>query len=157
MSARSRRRHRRTSRKRNPLLLTLLVLGSTVALVVMGLGLYVISVAAEAPPIDELQPIQQGENSQIFAADGTRLGFIQSDLARDEIPIGKIPEELQQATIAIEDERFYEHNGVDFEGVARAAVENLEAGRDREARAAEVREAAHRALREAGVLPEPGP
>ncbi len=128
MSARSRRRHRRTSRKRNPFLLTLVVLGATAALSVMILGGYVISVAAEAPPISELQAVDQGENSVVYAADGSRLGFIQSDEARTPVTIDKIPEDLQQATVAIEDERFYEHNGVDLEGITRAAFENLEAG-----------------------------
>ena len=94
----------------------------------MSFGLYVISVAAEAPPIDTLQPVRQGENSVVYAADGSRLGYIQSDEARTSVTIDKIPEELQDATVAIEDERFYDHNGVDLEGVARAAVENIEAG-----------------------------
>jgi penicillin-binding protein 1A len=128
MSARSRRRHRRTSRKRNPFLLTLLICGAIAALGVMTFGLWVISVAAEAPPIEDLHPIEQGENSLVFAADGSRLGYIQSDEARTPVTLHKIPQYLQQATVAIEDERFYDHHGVDLEGVARAAVENLGAG-----------------------------
>ncbi len=128
MSARSRRRHRRTSRKRNPFLLTLLIFGATFALGVMTFGIYVMGVAADSPDIDTLEPVRQGENSVIFAADGTRLGYIQSDEARTSVPMDKIPEDLQNATVAIEDERFYKHNGVDVEGVARAAVENLSAG-----------------------------
>ena len=128
MSARSRRRHRRTSRKRNPFLITLVVLVAAIALCVMSFGLYVISVAADAGSIDELKPVEQGENSIVFAADGSRLGYIQSDEARTSVPIEKIPQDLQDATVAIEDERFYEHNGVDLEGVARAAFENIEAG-----------------------------
>jgi penicillin-binding protein 1A len=128
MSARSRRRHRRTSRKRNPFLLTLLILVAILALAVMGFGLWVISVAAEAPPIEELRPIDQGENSIVYAADGSRLGYIQSDEARTPVTLDKIPDDLQHATVAIEDERFYDHNGVDLEGVARAALENIGAG-----------------------------
>jgi penicillin-binding protein 1A len=128
MSARSRRRHRRTSQKRNPFLVTVVVLAATLALGVMTFGLYVISVAAEAPPLDELEPVSQGENSIVYAADGSRLGYIQSDEARTAIDIERIPDDLQEATVAIEDERFYEHHGVDLEGVARAAVENIEAG-----------------------------
>jgi penicillin-binding protein 1A len=128
MSARSRRRHRRTSRKRNPFLLALVICGSVLSLVVMSFGLWVLSVAAEAPPIDQLQPVDNGSNSIIYAADGSRLGYIQSDEARTPVKISQIPDELQEATVAIEDERFYEHNGVDIEGVARAAFENLEAG-----------------------------
>ena len=128
MSARSRRRHRRTSRKRNPFLLALVVCFAVLALGVMSFGLWVISVAAEAPPIDELRAVEQGENSVVYAADGSRLGYIQSDEARTPVTIDTIPENLQHATVAIEDERFYDHNGVDLEGVARAAVENLGAG-----------------------------
>ncbi len=132
MSSRSRRRRFRASRKRNPFLLALLVLGSAGALVVMSFGLYVISVAADSPSVDELQPVDQGENSIVFAADGSRLGYIQSDEARTSIPISRIPESLQQATVAIEDERFYEHSGVDLEGITRAAFENLQAGEVRQ-------------------------
>ena len=132
MSARSRRRLRRTSRKRNPFLLTLLVLGSCLALATMGFGVWVISVAAEAPPIEELQPVDVGENSIIYAADGSRLGYIQSDTARTPVPLDKIPDELQVATVAVEDSRFYKHHGVDVEGVVRAAVSNLEAGEIKE-------------------------
>ena len=72
------------------------------------------------PRSTQLQPVDSGENSIIYAADGSRLGYIQSDEARTPVPIDKIPEDLQDATVAIEDERFYEHNGVDLEGVARA-------------------------------------
>lgn len=128
MSARTRRRRGRAGRKRNPFLLGLLILGSGVALVVMSFGLYVISVAAEAPPLDQLQPVRNGENSIVYAADGSRLGYIQSDEARTSITIDKIPQNLQDATVAIEDERFYKHNGVDFEGITRAAFENISAG-----------------------------
>src|SRR5262245_1588832 len=128
MSARSRRRHRRTSHRRNPFLLALVVIGAGLGLVAMIFGSYVLSVAAEAPPVEDLQAVDQGANSVVFAEDGTRLGYIQSDEARTPVSIDRIPEDLQHATVAIEDERFYEHSGVDLEGVARAALENLEAG-----------------------------
>lgn len=41
-------------------------------------------------------------------------------------PITEIPDVLKKATIAIEDERFYQHRGIDFEAIARAIVRNLE-------------------------------
>jgi penicillin-binding protein 1A len=132
MSARSRRRHRRTSRKKNPFLVALLGAGSLLALGTMIFGIWVMSVAAQAPPIDELQPVDQGANSIIYAADGSRLGYIQSDTARTPVPLEKMPEDLQHATVAIEDSRFYDHHGVDVEGVLRAAVSNLEAGEVKE-------------------------
>ena len=129
MSARSRRRLRRTSRKRNPFLLVLLVLAACLALGAMSFGLWVLSVAAEAPPIAQLQPVDVGENSVIYAADGSRLGYIQSDTARTPVDLDRIPDDLQKATVAIEDSRFYDHHGIDLEGVIRAAVNNVEAGR----------------------------
>ena len=95
---------------------------------VMSFGLYVLSVAAEAPSIENLRPVEVGRNSVVFAADGSRLGYVQSDEARTPVKLGYVPQHLRDATIAIEDERFYDHNGIDIEGAARAAVENIEAG-----------------------------
>ena len=109
-------------------MLALLVALSGIALVVMSFGLYVISVAADAPAIDELAPISAGENSIVYASDGSRLGYIRSDQARTPVSMKRIPQDLQDATVAIEDERFYEHDGVDFEGITRAAFENISAG-----------------------------
>ena len=100
-----------------------------IAIPVLGIGIWALDVAAEAPPIDELKPIDKGENSEIFAADGTRLGFIRSDESRTPIPLADVPQTMQDATVAIEDDRFYEHSGVDFQAILRAAVENFEAGK----------------------------
>jgi penicillin-binding protein 1A len=44
------------------------------------------------------------------------------------VPSARIPDVMKQATVAVEDERFFEHHGVDFLGVARAMMENLRAG-----------------------------
>ena len=46
---------------------------------------YVLAVAATAPDIDELKPIDKGASSEIFAADGSRLGYVQSDTIRQPI------------------------------------------------------------------------
>jgi penicillin-binding protein 1A len=129
MTQRARRRHRRSQNKRSKILLGLGVIAATVAIGVLSVGLWALSVAAEAPPIEELKPIDKGTNSQIFASDGTRLGFIRSDESRTPVPLDNIPEAMQEATIAIEDERFYEHDGVDPNAIARAALENIEAGK----------------------------
>jgi penicillin-binding protein 1A len=86
---------------------------------------YVISVAASAPPLDSLKPRDLGSQSEVRAADGTRLGFIQSNELRRPVGGSHIPKSLKQATVAIEDQRFYHHKGVDYAGVVRAAVKNL--------------------------------
>src|SRR3712207_3019622 len=57
------------------------------------------------------------------------LGFIQSDILRTPVTSKEIPQSLKDATVAIEDERFWSHNGVDAEGVVRAALKNIESGK----------------------------
>ena len=90
-----------------------------------GVG-YIASLAASAPSIDQLQPADQGAISTVYASDGrTRLGFIQGDTLRTPIGAGRMPLTVRQATVAIEDRRFYQHRGVDFEGVVRAAIKNI--------------------------------
>jgi penicillin-binding protein 1A len=104
------------------------VLLAAIAIPILSVGVWAIDVAATAPNIDDLKPIDKGENSEILASDGSRLGFIRSDESRTPIDLEEIPEVMQEATIAIEDERFYEHDGVDWNAVVRAAIENIEAG-----------------------------
>ncbi len=55
-------------------------------------------------------------------------GIIDANIIREPVGLRAIPKNLQQATIAIEDENFYEHDGVDFSAIIRATVENVEAG-----------------------------
>lgn len=95
---------------------------------VLAAGGWVMSIAGEAPNVNAMKPINKGLNSVIFAGDGSRLGLIDSDEFRRPVPLGDIPVDLQNATIAIEDERFYKHNGIDVQGGIRALVRNIEAG-----------------------------
>ena len=88
-----------------------------------------LDVAAEAPSLAACKKVDRSGNSVIYAADGSKLGLIDSDEARAPVAIERIPKQLQLATVAIEDQRFYEHGGVDPEGIARAALKNLEAGK----------------------------
>jgi penicillin-binding protein 1A len=128
MSARSRRRHRRTSRKRNPFLVTLFVLGSIGALGVLGFGLWLVNVYDSAPSLASLRPITNGTVSKVYAADGSLLGVIHSDKIRQPIVSDKIPQDLKDATVAIEDKRFYDHGGIDPSAIVRAGWEDLTAG-----------------------------
>ena len=88
---------------------------------------WVVSVVQETPDIQDLEPRPEGAVSTVYAADGTRLGFIASDTLRRAIPGGQIPLVMKRATVAIEDRRFYKHDGVDLVGVVRAAVKNVTA------------------------------
>jgi penicillin-binding protein 1A len=128
MTYRERKRYRR-GRKRNKILLAVLVLVICVVIAVLGLVGYVLAVSSTAPPLSSLKPVDQGTSSVVYAADGSRLGFIQSDEIRTPVPLRRIPDSLRAATIAIEDERFYKHGGVDYEAIGRAAWKDLKAGR----------------------------
>ncbi len=90
---------------------------------------YVVGIASSGPDLDGLKPVEQGANTVVYAKDGkTRLGFIQSTTLRQPVPSTSIPKIMNDATVAIEDRRFYQHKGVDFEGVVRAGVKNLRSG-----------------------------
>jgi penicillin-binding protein 1A len=108
--------------------LALGVLFACVGIAAASFALWVLDVMASAPDIDTLEPAEAGANSEVFAADGTSLGFVQADVLRTPVTLDEIPKRLRNSTIAIEDEHFYEHDGVDFGAVARAAWENIEAG-----------------------------
>jgi penicillin-binding protein 1A len=132
MSRRDRQRRRRRSKggPARPLFLALGVITTFAALAVLGAVGWVVSVANSAPSLDTIKPQDQGAASVIYAADGSRLGFISSDILRTPITGGQIPQVMRDATVAIEDRRFFDHKGVDFEGVVRAAVKNLESKDD---------------------------
>src|SRR3954471_4008844 len=129
MSAR-RERIRRSRQRRGVgrvLALTFGVLSAFAAIGVLGAVGYVVSIANDAPDISTIKPKDQGVNSVVYASDGkTRLGFITSDILRSPVPSTSIPQVMKDATVAIEDSRFYKHKGVDFEGIVRAAMKNLQ-------------------------------
>ena len=130
MSAR-RRRRRREQNAGSPGKKVLVGLAAVVTCVAIAAGagaLWVLDVAASAPSIDTLKPADSGANSEVFAADGTSLGYVQADVLRTPVPLKEIPNRLQSATIAIEDENFYDHSGVDYGAILRAGIENFEAG-----------------------------
>lgn len=113
------------------------MLGVTVCLAVAGLALggvaiWVLDTANSAPSIDTLKPADSGANSEVFDAEGNSLGYVQSEVLREPVKLKNVPKVLQQATIAIEDENFYEHGGVDYAAIVRAGLENLEAGEVRQ-------------------------
>src|SRR3954451_5319539 len=105
-----------------------LVLAALCLAVLSAVG-WVIAVAASAPHIKDLKPRDKGQNSVVYAADGSRLGYVASDTNRTPITWEDIPLTVRQATVAVEDKRFYEHGGVDFEGIVRAGVKNITSGK----------------------------
>lgn len=129
MSQRSRTRHARSKGSVGKKLF--LIFGAVFAIIAVGIAgaaLKVKGIYDDTPDINTLKPLDSGASSQVFAADGSSLGYIQNDILRTPVKLKKIPNELQQATISIEDEHFYDHGGVDYGAIVRAAVKNAQAG-----------------------------
>ncbi len=74
----------------------------------------------------ELETPPLAERSRILAADGSVLATLYSQ-NRVMVPLADVPEQTRKAVIAIEDSRFYAHNGVDPKGTLRAAIANAKA------------------------------
>src|SRR3954469_11967892 len=121
-------RRRRRGGVRSRVLLALGVLATIAVIGVLSLAGYVLAIAATAPDLSELKPADKGQISVVYAADGSRLGFVQSDILRRVIPWNEVPVDLRRATVAIEDERFYKHKGVDVNAIVRGGIKNLESG-----------------------------
>lgn len=67
------------------------------------------------------------QDSYVYDAGGERIGALRAVESRQTVGMGGMGEHLPSAVVAIEDRRFYEHFGVDFEGLGRAAWTDLRA------------------------------
>ena len=128
MTQRTRRRQRRRGGIGTTLLFVFGGVFVVIAIAVIAVTSWVLGVAAKAPPLSSCRPIDRGGNSVLYAADGSKLGVIDSSEARVPVGIKRIPRSLQLATVAIEDQRFFQHGGLDTQGILRAAVTDIEAG-----------------------------
>ena len=99
-------------------------------LAAIGGGFIIKHVIDNAPEItaDSIKP--QGYTSTALADDGTTTiaEFTGAGANRVYKTIDQIPEDLQHAFVAIEDSRFYKHNGVDIQGIIRAFVVGITHG-----------------------------
>jgi penicillin-binding protein 1A len=121
-----RRRRRRRSGGRLALLLAIVVgLGALAAgSVVTGAA-----VLTGNCSLRSLRPISLGSNSFVYASNGARLGVVPSTRNRQPLRLAQMSAWLPAATVAIEDRRFYQHGGIDYRGIARAAFADALHGR----------------------------
>ncbi|RSL34384.1 PBP1A family penicillin-binding protein [Salibacterium salarium] len=89
-------------------------------------GIYLSSVVIGAAAIDEKQLVMN-ETTVIYDENGSELAQLHKE-DRDMVEIENIPEHVQQAFIAVEDTRFYEHQGIDPRAIARALYRDILAG-----------------------------
>ena len=100
------------------------------ALALGGLAIagWVVNVADSAPNLSTLPAQIPGSPSQVFAADGQSLGYIYAPTLRTPVAGSEIPQPLKNATIAIEDRRFWHHGALDYQGILRAAIKDVFSG-----------------------------
>ena len=83
----------------------------------------------DAPDISEVNIVPVGEATFVYDTNGDQLQKLTApDSNRMPVTIDQIPLDLQHAVVAIEDERFYEHNGIDIRGILRAGVVGITTG-----------------------------
>lgn len=117
----------RPTKKRSRLKIILL---SLLLIIVLGGGavaLLVISYINDAPSLDP-ERLATVETSYLFDSDGNEITALHEEQNRIAVELTEIPDNLRNAFIAIEDERFYRHFGFDIIGSIRAAFTNLMAG-----------------------------
>ena len=82
-----------------------------------------------APDISAIDVTPTGYSTTVLASDGSEIStLVASGANRKYVTIDEIPVYLQDAFVAIEDERFYEHNGIDLQGILRAGVTGIANG-----------------------------
>jgi penicillin-binding protein 1A len=122
-----RRAKARNRRKRTGRIITAVLLGIAAFLVVSsftGAAIWMNSCN-----LDSLKPVEVGQNSFVYAADGSLLGSIPAEKNRQPVALDDISPWVPKATIAIEDRRFYEHGGIDWLGIVRALYADIQAGK----------------------------
>lgn len=93
------------------------------------LVIFVVSIAyPQLPSLDTLTEYRPKMPLRIFTSDNVLIGEFGEE-RRNVVRINDIPDIMKKAVLAIEDERFYEHRGVDYVGIARAALNNLTSSR----------------------------
>ncbi|MDP3685955.1 MAG: penicillin-binding protein 1A, partial [Sulfurimicrobium sp.] len=95
------------------------------------IALVVSLIYPQLPSLDILTDYQPKIPLRIYTADGALIGEFGEE-RRALIKIQDVPISMRQAILAAEDDRFYQHGGVDYIGVARATIANLTAGGARE-------------------------
>jgi len=128
---RERKKQAAKSRSRAWLIVKLFIVAVLLALIA-GLALAagaIYAVTRGLPSLDELQRVKQPINTTIYDSTGKVLiAELHGGQNRVLAKSAQIPDVMKQATVAVEDQRFYEHHGVDFQGVIRAMILNLRAG-----------------------------
>ncbi len=131
MSRRERKKRRLRHRGHPAKRIALMTFGLASCALVVGLLAavgWVVAVADSAPNISDLKPRSPHPPTAIYAADGTLLGYVHTDVLSEPVSGAQIPQTLKDATVAIEDRRFFQHGALDYQGILRAGIKDVFGG-----------------------------
>jgi penicillin-binding protein 1A len=127
---RRRKRLRKKSKLLQKLRTAFLLLCLVAILGVIGLFASTVStyqaLAANMPDLDDYRSTELAQTSTIYDTNGKVVDQLYGVQNRFVVPLDQVDPTLQKAIISIEDHRFYQHRGLDFEAIGRAALENLQ-------------------------------
>ena len=104
------------------------------ALVFMGLSILafvswvfgiMMAVASDLPQLEDRAQFADAQNSIVYDINGNKIATLTNNQGRILVGSADINPVMKEATVAIEDQRFYEHRGVDFQGIGRAIVQDV--------------------------------
>jgi len=104
-----------------------LLLASSALAGILLMGFAAVLVLPTLPSLEVLTDYQPKIPLRVYSADGKLIGEFGEE-RRAVVKIGEVPKPMINAILAAEDERFYQHSGVDYVGVARAALSNFASG-----------------------------
>ena len=107
-----------------------LLLAGTIATAIFAAVLYT-RIEPQLPSIDVLRDVQLQQPLRVYTRDGRLLAEF-GEKRRNPVKIDDVPPAMVQAFLAAEDDHFFEHSGVDFPGLIRAAVELVRTGKKRQ-------------------------
>src|SRR3954451_16609649 len=118
--ARHGRLRRRNRKRRSILLFGALLLASLIALLLATVAFTGQQILLSQCNLADVRPLALGENSFLYTDNGQQLGVVPSATNRQRLPLSQISPSLPQATVAIEDARFWQHGALDYQGILRA-------------------------------------
>jgi penicillin-binding protein 1A len=128
LAARHARERRLRRRRHNVISILALLLAAIVVLVLSAAVLTGPAILSSFCSLNDLRPLSLGSNSFLYADNGRFLGVVPSATNRQPMPLSKISPWLPEATVAIEDARFWQHGALDYQGIARAFYDDLTSG-----------------------------
>ncbi|VTU12779.1 Penicillin-binding protein 1A [Variovorax sp. SRS16] len=105
-----------------------LVGAAGLASVLLAGGVAVALVYRNLPDVSALSDYQPKLPLRVFSSDGVLIGEFGEE-RRELMPIARIPKQMKEAVLAVEDARFYDHGGIDYKGLVRAVLANMKRGK----------------------------